>query len=337
MDQYKNDSVAQNQDLNNVPGITPFVDRIKGTSSYPLRNKGTINTLQVNVGKVCNLMCKHCHVEAGPHRTESMSRETMSRCIEIIRENTIPILDITGGAPELNPNLAWFIEEAGQTGCHIMVRTNLTALALPEHENMPEYYAGHNVELSASLPYYTEKDTDRQRGTGVFKSSIAILARLNELGYGCTNGRLKLNLVYNPGGAFLPPSQKALEVDYHRVLKQYGISFNEVYALTNVPVGRFLVFLNNSGNLQRYMQRLAGSFNDLTVGSLMCRDQISVGWDGQIYDCDFNQMLGLNCTCGHISDFSLEALKEREIVLGNHCYACTAGAGSSCGGAIQSA
>ncbi len=337
MNMAGNDCVSQIHYLNNVPDIKPFADRVKGTDFYPLRSRGTINTLQVNVGRVCNLMCKHCHVEAGPHRTESMSRETMSQCIKIIRENAIPILDITGGAPELNPNLSWLIEEAGKTDCHIMVRTNLTVLGLPEYENIPEFYAGHNVEISASLPYYTEQDTDRQRGPGVFKSSIAMLSRLNELGYGRPDSNLKLNLVYNPGGAFLPPSQKAIEADYRRILKQYGIGFNEVHTLTNVPVGRFLSFLNDSGNLQKYMQRLAFSFNDLTVSSLMCRNQISVGWDGQLYDCDFNQMLGLNCACGHINDFNMETLKERKIVMGNHCYACTAGAGSSCGGAIQSA
>ena len=322
------------QYLNDIKDLEPFVDRIKETEFYPLRSAGTLNTMQVNVGKVCNLMCKHCHVEAGPHRTESMNKDTMSQCLAILADNDIPILDITGGAPELNPNLSWFIKEARQLGCHVMVRTNLTILGTEKYSDLSEFYADHNIEIISSLPCYTEENTDGQRGAGVFLSSIAVLLKLNQLGYGKQDGCLKLDLVYNPGGAFLPPSQQDLEADYRRTLfNQYGVNFNNLYTMTNVPVGRFLDFLNDSGSLQIYMQHLASKFNPSTISEVMCRDQISVGWDGQIYDCDFNQMLGLNCLCSHIKDFSLETFIKRGILLGNHCYACTAGAGSSCGGA----
>jgi len=326
-------SVYPVQYLNDLKDLKPFADRIKDTEFYPLKSKGAINTMQVNVGKVCNLRCKHCHVEAGPHRTESMTRDTMSQCLKILADNNIPILDITGGAPELNSNLSWFIKEARQLGCHVMVRTNLTILGTEKYCDLPEFYADHNVEIIASLPCYTEENTDGQRGQGVFLGSIAVLLRLNQLGYGKQDGCLELNLVHNPGGAFLPPPQKTLEAEYRRTLfYQYGIRFNNLYTMTNVPVGGFLDILNDSGNLLRYMQYLASNFNAATVSEVMCRDQISVGWDGQIYDCDFNQMLGLNCSCSHTKDFNVEAFKEREILLGNHCYACTAGAGSSCGG-----
>ncbi|HWP95413.1 MAG TPA: arsenosugar biosynthesis radical SAM (seleno)protein ArsS [Syntrophomonadaceae bacterium] len=328
-----NSTAEQLQCLGDI-GIIPFAEKIKETDFYPLISNDTIKTMQVNVGKVCNLTCKHCHVQAGPHRTESMSRATMGQCLEVVANNKIPTLDITGGAPELNSNLSWMISEARQIGCHVIVRTNLTVFESEHCFCKPEFYAEHKVELIASLPYYTEKDTDRQRGPGVFRDSIKGLKILNELGYGQKDGLLIINLVYNPGGAFLPPAQPSIEADYHRELtNKYGVCFNNVYTITNVPVGRFLQFLTNSGNLKGYLSRLAGSFNSSTVGKVMCRDQISVDWDGQLYDCDFNQALGLKCSPGHISEFSLDAFKERKIALGNHCYACTAGQGSSCGGA----
>ncbi|AEF93801.1 Fe-S oxidoreductase [Desulfotomaculum nigrificans CO-1-SRB] len=329
-----NNYQRQLQYLRDVNEIKPFTERIKETEYYPLTSS-SINTLQVNVGKVCNLSCKHCHVEAGPHRTESMSREIMSHCLRVLAEANIPILDINGGAPELNPHLPWFIEEAVKLGRRVMVRTNLTVLANQEQAHLMEFYASHGVEIISSLPYYRDKDTDRQRGQGVFVKSVEVLKALNDLGYGQKDTSLQLNLVYNPGGAFLPPSQPAIEADFRRELAaRYGIVFNRLFTITNVPVGRFLTFLYESGNLVRYMERLAGAFNPAAAGRVMCRELISVGWDGQLYDCDFNQMLGLNCRPGHITDFDLAALKERKIVLHNHCYACTAGAGSSCGGAI---
>jgi len=335
MNRFENNSSSQLQILRDIKGLTSFTDKIKEAGYYPLKSKPVINTLQVNIGKVCNLMCKHCHVEAGPHRTETMSRENMSRCLEIMENNNIPTLDITGGAPELNTNLKWFIKEAKQAGCHVLVRTNLTLLDTEEFSDLAEFYADHNVELVSSLPCYTEENTDGQRGQGVFLSSTNVLSHLNKVGYGQRNGSLKLNLVYNPGGAFLPADQKVLEDGYRWVLQnQYGITFNNLITITNVPVGRFLTSLYNSGTLLTYMKYLANNFNISTVSEVMCRKQVSIGWDGQIYDCDFNQMLGLNCSSGHIKNFSLAVFKEREIVLGNHCYACTAGAGSSCGGAI---
>lgn len=315
--------------------IPPFVEKMKAAALYPLRSTG-IAVLQVNVGKACNLMCKHCHVEAGPTRTETMSKEIMSYCLEVLAGTPIDTLDITGGAPELNPHLPWFIQSAVRLGKKVMVRTNLTVLERPEYRHLVEFYAQHKVEIVASLPYYLEKNTDRQRGSGVFQSSINVLQRLNGLGYG--QGELRLTLVYNPGGAFLPPDQKAMEADFKRELgKRYGIVFDNLFTLTNVPVGRFLKFLQESGNLVGYYERLVKAFNPAAAAKVMCRSLISVGWDGRLYDCDFNQMLGLTCSHGvpnHIKDFDWERLQNREIILSDHCYACTAGAGSSCGGAI---
>ncbi len=328
-------SDEQLQCLAGVDNIKPFAEKLKTINAYPLKTNNKMKTMQVNVGKVCNQVCKHCHVDAGPHRTESMSKDIMAECIRVLAENHIENLDITGGAPEMNPNLPWFITEATKLGCHIIVRSNLTVLDLPEYAHLPEFFAEHKVEVVSSLPYYSEKDTDRQRGSGVFETSIKILQRLNALGYGQENSSLQLNLVYNPGGAFLPPVQSAIEADFRKaLLSKYGIRFNKLFNITNVPVGRFLSFLHESGNLSRYMERLAGSFNPATVDAVMCRSQISVGWDGQVYDCDFNQMLEMACTPGHIKNITPETLREREILLHNHCYACTAGAGSSCGGEV---
>lgn len=324
----------QLQTLEAVNGIQPFPEKLKETKFYPLTS-GPIKTLQVNVGKVCNLSCKHCHVEAGPHRTESMTRETMCHCLRVLAETGIPTLDITGGAPELNPHMTWFIQEAAELGKQVKVRTNLTVLGMEECAFLVDFYARHNVEIVSSLPYYREKDTDRQRGTGVFQSSIAVLQRLNLAGYGQEGSPLRLNLVYNPGGAFLPPNQPAIEADFKRELfNRYNIRFNHLFTITNVPLGRFLKFLQESGNLERYMTRLVGNFNPSAAGKVMCREMISVGWEGRLYDCDFNQMLGLTCQPDDIRKFDLIKLQERKILLHNHCYACTAGAGSSCGGAI---
>lgn len=315
----------------------PFQVRMEAAGLFPLTGAG-VAVLQVNVGKLCNLSCKHCHVDAGPGRTEMMGRETMSRCLSILAGSEIPTLDITGGAPELNPHLPWLIEEAVKLKRKVMVRTNLTVLELDKYAHLPEFYAGYRVELVASLPHYQEPDADRQRGRGVFQSSVRVLKRLNSLGYGREHGNLVLNLVYNPGGAFLPPPQHAIESDYRREMaRRYGVSFNSLFTITNVPAGRFLEFLIEKGNLERYLERLSGAFNPAAAARVMCRNQVSVGWDGRLYDCDFNQMLGLACTPEgpqHIDDFNLAALQHRRIVLHNHCYACTAGAGSSCGGAI---
>lgn len=317
--------------------VPPFSQRLREAGLFPLKSTG-LSTLQVNVGKICNMSCKHCHMDAGPDRTESMSRETVSLCLGVLHDTNITTLDITGGAPELNPYLPWFIEEAVKLGRQVIVRTNLTVLDLDKFSHFAELYASHQVELIASLPYYREKNTDRQRGDGVFSASIRVLKWLNKLGYGREQGRLRLNLVYNPGGAFLPPAQHALEADFRReMMRRHGIVFDHLFTIANVPAGRFLGFLLDSGNLEKYLERLSDAFNPSAAGRVMCRNQISAGWDGRLYDCDFNQALGLTCAPevpGHIQEFDLASLQKRPIMLGNHCYACAAGFGSSCGGAV---
>lgn len=328
-------SISQLECLDSVKGIQPFAEKLQEINAYPLKSKNAIQTMQMNIGKVCNLSCKHCHVEAGPARTETMSREIMAQGLQMMADNQIRTLDITGGAPELNPHFQWLIQEADKLNCHVMTRSNLTVLDKEKYRRMPAFYAEHKVEVVSSLPYYTEKDADRMRGSGVFQSSVKILKRLNEVGYGREGGNLKLNLVYNPGGAFLPAAQQGIEADYRRVLlNQYGITFNNLFVIGNFPVGRFLAFLRNSGNLQRYMEQLASSFNPATVQNVMCRDMISVSWDGYLFDCDFNQMLDLSRTAKHISRCGVADFNDREIAGHNHCYACTAGSGSSCGGAV---
>lgn len=335
MDTKKNTPVSQLETLNNVTGIKSFTEKLKEINVYPLKSNGHINTMQMNTGKICNLSCKHCHVEAGPQRTESMSQDIMAQCLQVMIDHQIKTLDITGGAPELNPNNQWLIQEATKLNRHVLTRCNLTVLDNEKYAQIPEFYAEQKVEVVASLPYYAQKDADRIRGDGVFQSSIKILKKLNDLGYGREGSDLKLNLVYNPGGAFLPPAQQGIEADFRRnLLNQYGVTFNSLFAIGNFPVGRFLTFLQKSENFQRYMEKLASAFNPATVNNVMCRDQISVSWDGYLFDCDFNQMLGLSCMPKHISNCSADDLNEREIAGHNHCYACTAGSGSSCGGAV---
>ncbi len=319
-----------------------YLDRIKDVPTFSDRAEcktfgmtfGELGVMQVNIGKTCNLACKHCHIDAGANRTEIMSKEIMTACLEAFTKNHFKTLDITGGAPEMNPNFQWFLEQAAERGIHTIVRTNLVILNEEGYRHLPGLYAKKRVELVGSLPYYTEKDTDKQRGKGVFAACIAVLQKLNSLGYG-SNPDLILNLVYNPGGAFLPPDQESLAVEYRKKLSVlYGITFNSLYTITNNPIGRFGDFLERSDNLTGYMNRLVSAFNPAAVENMMCRNQISVDWDGAIYDCDFNLALGLkaNVPCS-IQDFRDTAVTERKIVFGNHCYACTAGAGSSCGGA----
>lgn len=331
----QNSGAAQLDCLDSVERIKPFTEKLKEAGLLPLRSKGALQTMQMNVGKVCNLSCKHCHVEAGPQRTEAMSRAVMAQGLQVMADYGIKTLDITGGAPELNPHFPWLIQEAAKLNRQVMTRTNLTVLDQESYRHLPEFYAEHQVEVVSSLPYYTEKDADRMRGNGVFQSSVKMLKILNALGYGREGSGLKLNLVYNPGGAFLPAAQQGIEADYRRVLlDQHGITFNSLFAIGNFPVGRFLTFLKNSGNLQRYMEQLAGAFNPSTVPNVMCRDMVSLSWDGYLFDCDFNQMLGLTCKTKPISQCSAADLNEREIAVHNHCYACTAGSGSSCGGSV---
>lgn len=306
---------------------------------YPLTATG-ITIFQVNIGKLCNQMCKHCHVEAGPDRKkEIMSKEIMQACLKAIEKTAIPTVDITGGAPEMNPNFKWFVKEFKNRNRHVMVRSNLTILTEPDYRDLPEFFAENKVEVVASLPYYSEQTLDRQRGPGVFKKSIEALKKFNSIGYGKEGSGLTLNLVYNPAGAFLPPSQKSLEADYKgSLLKRYGIVFNNLYTITNMPIGRFMNYLNASQNYDAYVLKLISSYNPNAASKVMCRYTLSVGWDGFLYDCDFNQMLRMKVNHGapcHIEEFNLAKLQSRQIVTGIHCYGCTAGAGSSCGGAVD--
>jgi radical SAM/Cys-rich protein len=302
---------------------------------------GTLDTLQVNVGKLCNQTCKHCHVDAGPRRAEIMARETAEQVIAAIRQFRIPTVDITGGAPELNPSFRYLVREARKSGSHVIVRHNLTVMFEPGQEDLPELFCGHDVEVVSSLPYFLEQQTDAQRGRGVFEKSIEALHRLNAVGYGKEDSRLILNLVYNPVGAFLPPAQESIEADFKRELRnRYGISFNRLFTITNMPIKRFLDYLRRSGNEERYMRKLVEAFNPATVEGLMCRNLVSVDWTGRLYDCDFNQMLELGVAPElpqTIADFDPEKFARRRIMTGSHCFGCTAGAGSSCGGSVATA
>jgi radical SAM/Cys-rich protein len=300
--------------------------------------------LQVNVGKLCNLTCMHCHVNAGPKRKEIMTREIIDRIINWLARTDIPTVDLTGGAPEMIPDFRYFIIRIGalQMPRHIIDRCNLTILLERGYEDLSEFLAMNRVEIIASMPCYSPENVNAQRGEGVFEASIAALQLLNLLGYG-TDPDLPLHLVYNPVGAFLPPSQDKLEVDYKRELKEhFGIVFNKLYALTNLPIGRFASYLRRNNKLDDYMHLLIEAFNPATVDGLMCRNTISVGWRGEVYDCDFNQQLGMqwSSTSGSkplfLWDIDPDSLEDREIMTGDHCFGCTAGAGSSCGGAISS-
>ena len=317
--------------------VKRFDDALFEAGLDPLAAAG-INVLQINTGKLCNQTCKHCHVDAGPDRTaENMSRTTFELCLRAIRQIGRPVVDLTGGAPELNPHFRWFVERIRELGCHVIDRCNLTVLLLKPQRGLAEFLAEHRVELIASLPYYLAQRTDAQRGDGVFGKSLAALRKLNALGYGLPGSGLKLNLVYNPTGAFLPPNQAALEADFRRELRsRYGIEFNSLYTITNMPISRYLEFLIASGNFRRYMERLANAFNPVAAAGVMCRTTLSVGWDGTLYDCDFNQMLEMEVSNGvprHIRDFEIVKLTTRRVVTGQHCYGCTAGTGSSCSGA----
>jgi radical SAM/Cys-rich protein len=299
---------------------------------------GAVETLQVNVGKLCNQACKHCHVDASPKRTEIMTRETVSQVIAAVHKFSIQTVDITGGAPELNPSFRHLVAEARAAGAHVIVRHNLTVMFEAGQEDLPEFFRRQAVEVVSSLPYFLEQQTDAQRGQGVFEKSIEALRRLNRVGYGVDAGGLQLNLVYNPVGAFLPPAQGSIEADFKRELtKRYGISFNHLYTITNMPIKRFLDYLRRTGNEERYMRKLVEAFNPGAVEGLMCRSLVSVDWTGRLYDCDFNQMLELGVSTElpqTIEDFDPSRFASRRIITGPHCFGCTAGAGSSCGGAV---
>ena len=319
--------------------LVPFQQQLENINLFPLRPTG-IEIFQVNMGKMCNQVCKHCHVDAGPDRKEIMTKDTMLQCLETLINNPqIKIVDLTGGAPELNPGFRWFVEEIKKLNRHIIVRCNLTIIfANKRFNDLPDFFRQHGVEVVSSLPSYTAARTDRQRGDGVFDDSIKALQMLNAVGYGKEGSGLLLNLVYNPAGAFLPPSQTMLEKEFKdELMKHFGISFNHLFAITNMPISRYLDYLLQSGNYEKYMEKLTAAFNPAAAKSVMCRNTISIGWDGFLYDCDFNQMLDMKVDCKnnvHLSRFNLDALNHREIVVNQHCYGCTAGSGSSCGGAV---
>lgn len=297
-----------------------------------------VEVLQINVGKLCNQACRHCHVDAGPDRRESMTRETIQACLKAVERGRISVVDITGGAPEMNPHFRWLVEEARKLGARVIDRCNLTILLAKGFEDLPEFLATHHVEVVASLPCYTAENTDRQRGDGVFDRSIEALRRLNGLGYGIDASGLILNLVYNPVGPSLPPDQSTLEADFRRKLRDgFGVEFNRLFTITNMPISRFLEDLMAEGRVEEYLGKLVAAFNPAAVAGLMCRTTLSVGWDGRLFDCDFNQMLDLGIRGGghgHIRDFDPELGAGRSIVTGRHCFGCTAGAGSSCQGSI---
>lgn len=319
--------------------LVPFQQQLEKINLFPLRPTG-IEIFQVNLGKMCNQVCKHCHVDAGPDRKEIMTKDTMLQCLQTLINNPqIKIVDLTGGAPELNPGFRWFVEEIKKLNRHIIVRCNLTIiLANKRFNDLPDFFRHHGVEVVSSLPSYTAARTDRQRGDGVFDDSIKALQMLNAVGYGKESSGLLLNLVYNPAGAFLPPSQTMLEKEFKdELMKHFGISFNHLFAITNMPISRYLDYLLQSGNYEKYMEKLTAAFNPAAAKSVMCRNTISIGWDGFLYDCDFNQMLDMKVDCKnnvHLSRFNLDALNHREIVVNQHCYGCTAGSGSSCGGEV---
>lgn len=315
------------------------IDFDEKLAAYGLElHASAVNTLQINVGKFCNQACKHCHVDAGPSRTEIMTRETVEQVLAAIIRFRISTVDITGGAPELNPSFRYLASQCRSLGCHVTVRHNLTVMFQPGQDDLPQFFRDHRIEVVSSLPYFLEQQTDAQRGRGVFEKSIAALRRLNAAGYGVEHSELTLNLVYNPVGAFLPPMQQSIEADFKReLMNRYGIYFSRLFTITNMPIKRFLDYLRRSGNEERYMRKLIQAFNPATVDGLMCRNLISVDWTGKLYDCDFNQMLDLPVAAElpqTIAEFSPEKFAGRRIMTGPHCFGCTAGAGSSCGGSV---
>ena len=319
-------------------GLPLFRVKIAEGGAFPLKPR-QLEILQLNVGYMCNQTCSHCHVDAGPDRKEIMTRETMQQCLEVIKKSKVHTLDLTGGAPEMNPNFRWFVEEASKIGVEdFIVRSNLTIiLANKKYHDLPEFFKKHNVHVVSSLPFYKREKTDRQRGNGVFDKSIQALKMLNSVGYGKESSGLKLDLVYNPAGAFLPTKQEALEKDFKKALfEDFGIEFNQLFSITNLPISRFLEYLIASENYEDYMYELVEAFNPSAVKNVMCTNTLSVGWDGWLYDCDFNQMLDMKVASKvkHIKDFNEEALQERDICISQHCYGCTAGAGSSCQGNV---
>ena len=318
--------------------LPTFKEKVKNSNIQQVRPKG-LEILQINVGYMCNQVCSHCHVDAGPDRKEIMTQETMEQILHVLRNSKINTVDLTGGAPEMHPQFRWFVEEIRKTEVEeIIVRSNLTIiLANKKYNDLPEFFAEHKIHVISSLPFYKRNKTDRQRGDGVFDSSIKALQMLNAVGFGLPNSELQLDLVYNPSGAFLPGDQKALELDFKKALDEdFNIKFNLLFTITNLPISRFLDYLIASENYEEYMHALVDAFNPSAVGNVMCTNTISVSWEGFLFDCDFNQMLDLkvDSTIAHISEFNSTVLDDRNIRLSQHCYGCTAGAGSSCQGSI---
>jgi len=309
-------------------------------TDFPSIRRGRLETLQVNLGYRCNQSCLHCHVAASPTRTEQMSEETVEAVLAVLERQNIATLDLTGGAPELNPHFRHIVQKARALGVRVIDRCNLTILEEADQEDLAAFLAGHRVEIVASLPCYLEENVDRQRGKGVFETSIRALRKLNALGYGRLDSGLILNLVYNPQGPALPPPQEKLELDYNRHLdERYGISFNRLYTLTNMPIQRFGSMLVSNGQFQQYMALLRGAHQNTNLDGVMCRALVSIDWQGYLYDCDFNQMLGIPLSVPgkatvHVSKLAGLGLEGNLIAVADHCYGCTAGQGSSCGGAF---
>jgi radical SAM/Cys-rich protein len=329
----------QLQVLAELPLSETFSDRLN-THGWRALTPAPLEIFQINVGKLCNMTCRHCHVDASPDRKEVMSRDTIDLCLQALDQTQAHTVDITGGAPELNPNFRYLVDACVARGKQVIDRCNLTVLLLPTMEDLPQWFADRGVEIVCSLPHYRQRNTDAQRGDGTFEKSIEALRRLNAVGYGKGDPQRKLTLMSNPVGAFLASSQAKLEAEWKAGLAKYqGVSFDRLITLNNMPISRFLEWLEASGNLQSYMELLVNSFNPATVNGLMCRNTISVSWDGYLYDCDFNQMLELPCRSTdreamHVRSFNPELLAQRHIITGQHCFGCTAGVGSSCGGAL---
>jgi radical SAM/Cys-rich protein len=318
--------------------LPKFKDKIAESGQFPLK-PSKLEIFQINLGYMCNQVCAHCHVDAGPDRKEIMTRETLEQCLAAIKKTGAHTLDLTGGAPEMNPNFRWFVEKAAKIGVKdFIVRSNLTILrANKKYHDLPEFFKKFKIHVVSSMPHYTQGKTDKQRGDGVFNKSIKALQELNAVGYGMPNSELKLDLVYNPSGAFLPTDQSALETDFKKaLLNDFGIHFHQLFCITNLPISRFLDYLLASGNYEDYMYSLVEAYNEAAVANVMCTNTISVGWDGYLYDCDFNQMLNLKVASKvqHINDYNESLLEDRKIIISQHCYGCTAGAGSSCQGTV---
>ncbi len=310
------------------------------TDFPPLRRNQVADTLQVNLGYTCNQTCLHCHVNAGPNRTEQMDLATVEQVLDVLRAGHVKTLDLTGGAPEMNQHFRYLVESARALDVAVIDRCNLTILEEPGYETLAQFLAQHQVQIVASLPCYSEDNVDKQRGKGVFETSIRVLQKLNALGYGAADSGLQLHLVYNPQGPSLPPPQQALKADYDKFLgENFGIFFNQLFTITNMPIQRFGSTLLSHGKFNSYMQLLREAHQDANLKSVMCRSLISVDWQGYLYDCDFNQMLGLPLKSHgmgrmHLSDLVKNQLEGNGIVVADHCWGCTAGAGSSCGGAL---